>query len=108
MCQALMDHLPFGSEPKRPRTEESQFKENEVEDQLPVQNVPQPEESTNFFEGQMHEVSTRSTETQVDVCEKSDKVVVTSVTTQVQVQRSNTDLVDTAVQTLQKRIDAFT
>ena len=56
----------------------------------------------------MHEVSTRSTETEVDVCEKLDEVVVTSVKTQVQAKRSNTDLVDTAVQTLQKQIDAFT
>lgn len=40
-----IDHLPFGSEPKRPRTEEPQLEENEVvENPLPVQNVQQPEQ----------------------------------------------------------------
>jgi len=56
-----MDHLRFGSESKRPRTEEAQFEENEVvEDQLPVQNIPQPEESTELNPAE------------VNVCEKSD------------------------------------
>ena len=91
-----MDHLPFGSERERPRTE----------DQFPLQNVPQPEESTGFIERQMHEVSTESAEAEVDVCEKSDEVVVTSVKTHVQAQRS--DSVDTAVKTLQKQIHALT
>lgn len=100
------DHLPFGSEPKRPRTEEPQLEENEVvENQLPVQNVQQPEESAEFMESL---VSTESEEAKVDICEELDEVLVTSVKTQIQVPSSNTDSVDTAVQTLQKRIDALT
>ena len=104
-----IDHLPFGSEPKRPRTEEPQLEENEVvENPLPVQNVQQPEESAEFIESPSNDVSTESEEAKVDECKELDEVLVTSVETQFQAPSSNTDSVDTAVQTLQKQIDALT
>ena len=92
-----IDHLPFGSEPKRPRTEEPQLEENEVvENPLPVQNVQQSEESAEFIESPSNDVSTKSEEAKVDACKELDEVLVTSVKTQVQAPSSNTDSVDTA------------
>lgn len=92
--------ITFGSEPKRPRTEEPQLEENEVvENPLPVQNVQQPEESAEFIESPSNDVSTESEEAKVDECEELDEVLVTSVKTQFQAPSSNTDSVDTAVQT---------